>query len=239
MKSKFMGIQTERRLFWNACYNIRDLGGYSTIHKKQTQYRAFVRADNLARLSQDGKDALINYGVSTIVDLRSAYELEIDPPPFSASSAQNGYPDYINLPILDENDKVGMEIINQTQSLTEMYCLIVDRYQENIFSIMRAFATAKNGCILFHCHSGRDRTGLITALLLSLAGVDYPAIAKDYAVSSVYIQPTFDKPLSEQPEIMLDFLAHLDAQHGGTRAYLLKSGMTEQDLTHICSRLLG
>lgn len=235
----FVNRQTECRLLWDACYNVRDLGGYSTKHKKQTRWRAFVRADNLARLSPAGQEALITYGVKTIIDLRSDDELNLDPPPFAPMSGQNGYPQYIHLPMLAENDKVGIEIINQTQSLIEMYRLIIDRYQENIALIMTAFAKATSGTILFHCHSGRDRTGLIAALLLSLVGVDDPTIAKDYAISSVYIQPTFEKILSEQPEIMLDLLAHLDTQYGGTRAYLLKCGMAEQDLTRIHSCLLG
>jgi protein-tyrosine phosphatase len=238
-KLDFMDKQTNRRLLWDGCYNVRDLGGYSTKHEKQTRWRAFVRADNLARLSQDGRNALISYGVNTIIDLRSDYELDIDPPPFAPMNGQNGYPQYMNLPLLDESDKNGMDLINQTQSLTEMYCIMIDRYQENIARVMEAFAKATNGTILFHCHSGRDRTGLIATMLLSLVGVDYPTIAKDYAISSVYIQPTFEKPLLEQPEIMLNFLAYLDTKYGGTRAYLLKSGMTEQDLTRIYSHLLG
>lgn len=236
---EFMNEQTERRLLWDACYNVRDLGGYPTKHNKQTRWQAFVRADNLARLTPEGKKALITYGVNTIIDLRSEYELDIDPPPFASSNGQSGIPQYINLPVMDEHDKVGMEIINQAPSLTEIYSTIIDRCQENIARVMKAFEKTTNGTILFHCHSGRDRTGLITAMLLSLVGVDYPTIAKDYAISSVYIQPTFEKSLSEQPEIMLNFLAYLDMQYGGTRAYLLKSGMTEQDLTRIHHHLLG
>jgi protein-tyrosine phosphatase len=234
-----MNEQTERRLFWDACYNVRDLGGHSAAHSQQTRWRAFVRADNLARLSSDGKKALIAYGVKTIIDLRSAYELDIDPPPFASSNGQPGFPRYINLPLMDESDNVGMEAINKAPSLTEIYSVIIDRYQENIARVMKAFAAEANGTILYHCHSGRDRTGLVTAMLLSLAGVDDTAIAKDYAMSSVYIQPTFAKLLSEEPEIMLNFLAHLDAQYGGTRAYLLRSGVDEEDLTRIQSHLLG
>ena len=234
-----MNEQIERRLLWDACYNIRDLGGYSTKHKKQTRWRAFVRADNLARLSPDGKKALIAYGVKTIIDLRSEYELDMDPPAFASFHGQNGFPQSMNLPILDENDKVGIEAINQTPSLTEMYSIIIDRYQENIAQIMRTFAKATNGTILFHCHSGRDRTGIIAAMLLSLVGVDYSTIAKDYTISNVYIQPTFESSLIEQPEIMLHFLAYLDTQYGGTRPYLLKSGVSETDLTSIYHHLLG
>src|SRR5215208_2301985 len=234
-----MNEPTERRLFWDACYNVRDLGGYLTKHNKETRWRAFVRADNLTRLSADGKKALIAYGVKTIIDLRSEYELNIDPPAFASFHGQNDFPQHINLPILDESDKVGIEIINQAPALTEMYSLIIDRYQENIARIMKAFAKATNGTILFHCHSGRDRTGLIAALLLSLVGVDYSTIAKDYTISTVYIQPTFEKTLFEEPEIMLHFLAYLDTQYGGTRAYLLESGVSESELTRIQHHLLG
>ena len=234
-----MNEQTERRLLWDACYNIRDLGGYSTKHKRQTRWRAFIRADNLARLSRDGKKALIAYGVKTIIDLRSQYELDIDPPAFASFRGQNGFPQYMNLPILDENDKVGIEAINQTPSLTEMYSIIIDRYQENIAQVIKAFAKATNGTILFHCHSGRDRTGIIASILLSLVGVDDSTIAKDYTISNMYIQPTFEESLAEQPEIMFHFLAYLDKQYGGTRAYLLKSGASEPELTSIKHHLLG
>jgi len=234
-----MNEQTVRPLLWDACYNVRDLGGYSTKHNRQTRWRAFVRADNLVRLSDAGKKALIAYGVKTIIDLRSEYELDIDPPVFSSFHGQNGFPQHINLPILDESDKAGIEIINQTPSLPEMYSIIVERYQKNIARVLQVFAKATNGTILFHCRSGRDRTGIIAAMLLSLAGVDDSTIAKDYTISSVYIQPTFEKPLSEEPEIMLQFLAYLDTQYGGTRAYLLESGVSEPDLTRIHKHMLG
>jgi hypothetical protein len=76
-------------------------------------------------------------------------------------------------------------------------------------------------------------------MLLAFVGVHYSTIAKDYTISNVYIQPTFEKSLPEQPEIMLNFLAYLDTQYGGTRAYLLKSGVSEPDLTSIHHHLLA
>ena len=150
----------------------------------------------------------------------------------------NSHLQYKNIPMIDESDKDGMAILEQTQSLSEIYCWILDRYQKNIVCIMNAFVKATKGTILFHCHSGRDRTGLIAAMLLALAGVDYPTIAKDYAVSSVYIQPTFEENLTEQPGIMLHLLAYLDKEYSGAKAYLLKFGMTERNLTHLCSHLV-
>ncbi len=177
--------------------------------------------------------------MKTIIDLRSEYELDIDPPVFAAFHDQNGFPQHINLPLLDESDKVGIEIINQTPLLTEMYSIIVDRYQKNIARVMQAFVEATNGTILFHCHSGRDRTGIIAAMLLSLVGVDDSTIAKDYTISSIYIQPTFEKPLFEEPEVMLHFLTYLDTHYGGTRGYLLESGVSESELARIQRHLLG
>lgn len=233
-----MKKQNNRRLLWDACYNVRDLGGYSTIKNKQTRWRAFVRADHLARLTPEGKEALISYGVETIIDLRSDYELDIDPPPFTTMDGQNSFLQYENLPVLDESDKDGMAILNRSQSLSEMYCWMLDRFKRNIMRIMNAFVIATKGTTLFHCHSGRDRTGLIAGILLALAGVDYPTIAKDYAISSVYIQPKFEQNLTEQPEIMLHLLAYLDKEYGGAKAYLVKSGMPERNLAHLCSHLV-
>jgi protein-tyrosine phosphatase len=235
-----MNNMAERRLLWDACYNVRDLGDFTTQDNQQTRWQAFVRADNLARLSPIGQKAVIDYGVKTIIDLRSDYELDIDPPSFALLSEQSDYPYYVNLPLLNESDKEGIQLIDQSQSLSEMYRLIVDRFQENIAVILKACAArSMNGTILFHCHSGRDRTGLIAAILLVLAGVDHLTIAKDYALSNVYIQPTYEKSLTEQPEIMLDLLAYLDTQYGGVRAYLLNGGVTAQELSYIQAFLLG
>ena len=132
-----MDKETKRRLLWDACYNVRDLGGFTTQDNQQTRWGAYVRADNLARLSPAGREVLIDYGVTTIIDLRSDYELDIDPPPFAPLSEQSDYPYYVNLPLLDESDKEGIQLIDQSQSLSETYRLIVDRFQENIAVILR------------------------------------------------------------------------------------------------------
>jgi hypothetical protein len=73
----------------------------------------------------------------------------------------------------------------------------------------------------------------------SRSSVGYSTIAKAYTIGHVYIQPTFEEPLSEEPEIMLDFLAFPDTQCGGTRTYLLESCVSESELTCIQHHLLG
>jgi protein-tyrosine phosphatase len=105
------------------------------------------------------------------------------------------------------------------------------------------------------CHAGKDRTGIVAALLLALASVPYPTIAEDYALSAVCLQPLYDEQLRQEPdparrermvtwmttapETMLAILAHLDAKHGGAEAYLLTSGLTGENLGRIRQRLRG
>lgn len=235
-----MITQEQRHLLWDSCYNIRELGGFVTNRGGNTRFRAFIRADNLARLSQDGKDALITYGVGTIIDLRSAYELEIDPPPFAQSNERSDYPKYINTPFLNEDDEDGIEKLNHMKSLVESYYWMLDRFQANIGVAMTQIANATGERpILFHCHSGRDRTGIVAAFLLLLAGVDKQVVADDYALSSEYIQPTFTKTLHKEPEVMLETIEHLEQKYGGVSSYLLLAGMTQQELQRLVSHLTG
>jgi protein-tyrosine phosphatase len=233
-----MSIQGQRHLLWDSCYNIREMGGFVTNLGGMTRFRAFIRADNLARLSEDGQEALIQYGVGTIIDLRSAYELEIDPPPFAQSNNQHNYPRYINTPFLNEDDEEGMEKLNHIKSLTASYHWMLDRFQTNIGMVMTQIANATGeGPILFHCHSGRDRTGIVAAFLLLLAGVDKQIVAEDYALSSEYIQPTFTEILYKEPEVMLETIEYLEQKYGGVSSYLLLAGMTKQDLQQLVSHL--
>lgn len=183
-----MGKKTESRLLWDSCYNVRDLGGFGTTSGVRVCSHRFVRADNLARLTERGKEELLSFGICVIVDLRSAHELAIDPPPFAATSKQDGFPQYVNLPLQNEDDKEAMAAMEEIDSPGELYVLMVDRFHHNIVLIMKFFAEATSfGTILFHCHSGRDRTGIIAVFLLDLAGLEAEEIAKDYAISNVYL----------------------------------------------------
>lgn len=233
-----MSLKDQRVLLWESCYNVRDMGGLATNLGSHTRFAAFVRADNLARLSPKGKDALVAYGIRTIVDLRSEYELEIDPPPFAQSANQREYPSYINTPLLNESDEEGIAKLNHINSLSESYRWIIDRFQSNIGSAMTQIANAtRHGSLLFHCHSGRDRTGIVAAFLLLLVGVDKQMIAEDYALSNEYIQPTFTKTLSKQPEVMLETIEYIEQKYGGINKYLLQAGLITQDLQRLVSHL--
>ena len=229
-----------RRLFWDACYNVRDLGGFPADPAQQlTRSGAFVRADNLARLTPAGRADLIAYNVRTIIDLRSEFELAIDPPPFATRSGQDGQPSYHNLPLLDDDDDEGIALGNQMSSLAQYYIFAADRYRANIGQIIKTMSAATgDGAILFHCHSGRDRTGIIAGLLLALAGVDKQLIAADYAVSNRYLQPSFNQALTEEPENILSLLTHLENSYGNIHTYLQRCDVSETELNRLYQHLL-
>ena len=147
-----------------------------------------------------------------------------------------------------------MAALNTITSVAEMYYLMLEQFQANIATVMRAIAAAPEGAVLFHCHAGKDRAGLVAALLLALAGVPHEAIATDYAESDTHLQPLYDEMLASQAqdparqeqlaqlltshrETMLSTLSHLEAEYGGVELYLLTSGLSHEEVEQIRSRL--
>src|SRR5215212_887954 len=239
--------QPVRRLHWDACYNVRDLGGYATAEGGSTCWGAFVRTDNLSRLTPAGQSALIEYGVRTVIDLRRAFELTIDLNPFATPSGATRAVTYLNLPLGLGADREGILAVQAAgegddATLSAIFCQVLDHYGRGIAGVMSAIAAAPAGAVLFHCHAGKDRTGMVAALLLALAGVPHATIAEDYALSQLYLQPIFDQRLSQEPdpakrermarmmgtvpETMLGVLAYLDERHGGAARYLRAAGVT-------------
>jgi len=254
--SMLTNCERMRHLRWDGCYNARDLGGYTTVDGGETRWGAVVRADNLSRLSEDGRAALVEYGIGTIVDLRCPWELNLDSPIFVDQAHAEGEISYVNLPMIDESDAEATTVFERATSKEEMYTLMLDVYQEPVAAILNAIAEAPGGAVLIHCHSGKDRTGLISALLLSVAGVPGEAIAEDYALTDTCLQPLHDRLLDENggtpeeraamayelsspPEVMYAVFQHLDQRYGGTEGYVLRAGLRPENLDRLRERLRG
>jgi len=243
-----------RHLPWDDCYNIRDVGGYSTADGGQIRWGALVRADNLCRLGPDGCAALIDHGVRTIIDLRSPSELERAPHPFALTRSEANAPLYLHLALFDESDLDGIARIDAAGSTKDMYILMLDQYPARNAAIMQAIARADEGGVLVHCFAGKDRTGIVVALLLAIAGADAETIAADYAESDNHLQPLYTEildslahdpvrrqqlsvQLASPPEAMHGALVHLESVYGGPEAYLLAAGVDQQDLELLRQRL--
>jgi protein-tyrosine phosphatase len=243
----------ERRLAWDACLNIRDLGGYPA-GPGRTRWRAMLRGDTLTRLSESGCVSLWEYGVRTVIDLRSSHEVAAAPHPATAGGRQSA-PGYQLIPLLDEYDAEGAAQIAAIRTLAELYEIILSRYGDRIAAVMRAIAEAPPGGVLFHCHAGKDRTGLIAMFLLAIAGVPEEIIVGDYAVSERHLEPLHREIvaryahdpeeqrrvadlLNTRPDWMQMTLTLLAERHGGPLAYLAAVGLTDRELATLRARLV-
>jgi protein-tyrosine phosphatase len=240
----------ERRLAWDGCLNARDLGGYVTSDGLVTRWGAIVRSDSLAALTPTGQRSVHAYGIRTIIDLRLPSEVEEAPNPFAASGDHGItyiHESFITVP--REPDEPFTNLVNE-------YFSELGRHGSSIAKIIALIANARDGGVLIHCVGGRDRTGLITALLLSLVGVPLETVAADYALSSECLRPRDEDFLANgpgqreererlliqmktHPEIMRETLTRLDEKYGSVTAYLRQAGVTEQELALLQARLIG
>src|SRR5688572_16370360 len=136
-----MDASPAHRLAWEACYNARDLGGHATDGAGRTASRRFLRADNLRRLTPAGREAVVRDGVRTVIDLRSPYELAIDPCPFAAPhppSAVRGGPTYLHVPLLDETDGALSRALDNAPTVVAMYALILDQCAAGVGAVFTA-----------------------------------------------------------------------------------------------------
>jgi protein-tyrosine phosphatase len=231
----------DRRLAWEGLLNARDLGGYPTEDGGETRWGAVVRSDNLTPLTDAGRAALIAYGVRSIVDLRRPLEVQEQPNPF-ATGGTHGI-SYTNIPFQDPASPEEAE----PESLGLIYVAMLERFSGRVAAVMTAIARAPDGGVLVHCAGGKDRTGLISALLLSLSGVAPETVAADYALSEQYLRPREEAFLRDGPgeraererivakyspkaEVMIETLAHLQDRDGGVQRYLIHAGVSPDDI---------
>jgi protein tyrosine/serine phosphatase len=246
-----------RRLRWVGCLNARDLGGYPTADGRRTCWGAIVRSEQLSRLTETGRAAVIGYGIRTIVDLRRpGEEVALLPSPF-ARPGSHGVA-YANVPFERppaSTEAIAEAVISGDRSLTDLYRWMLDRYRSGVAGAMRAIAKARAGGVLVHCMWGRDRTGLVSALLLDLVGVDRESIGADYALSTECLRPLTEEWLANgagerterertlerldtRAEVVLGALQYLDERYGSPEAYLLEAGLAPEDVALLRERLL-
>jgi protein-tyrosine phosphatase len=240
--------EATRALAWDACLNVRDLGGLATIDGRRVRRGALVRSDQLCRLSDGGRTALVAHGVRTVIDLRNPAEAEKDPDPIWH---EHGV-DYLLIP--QQSEQLWREMDPVARTRTERDSLVIDRRAEQIAAMARAVANAVPGGVLIHCLAGKDRTGIAVAMLLSLVGVSEADIAEDYSLTVPNLAAELTAALAAAPDddararlvrsydasvdTMLATLAHLRTRHGGAKAYLMRAGLSDADIERIRARML-
>ena len=209
----------------------------------------FVRSDNLRSLTAQGQEAMVAYGVTDVIDLRSESEVASSPSPFAALEPFGGAaPTYTHLPLVDD---ATMRKLAEAPDMFDRYLMMLDRRADAFSAIFTALARTE-GAAVFHCFAGKDRTGMVAAMSLSLAGVDVHSIAADYAETDAQMATRYQEWLAAAPPELLDemrqdlmcpperivgVLEHLDQGWGGVEGYLETAGMTAADISTLRSKL--
>lgn len=198
----------------------------------------------MTNLTPAGLDALRAYGVAVVVDLRTAAELVRAPNPVSAA----GSPSYVNVPLIDDT---MMLKIDAAAGMLQRYVMILNECAASFGAVFELLANTE-GAVVVHCFAGKDRTGLVAAMMLELAGVPHDSIGQDFAESEAMLAGRFEEWLAEAvpeqravlrddlscpPARILAALDHVRSTWGGVGGYLEAAGVSTRDLERLSSRL--
>jgi protein-tyrosine phosphatase len=250
-------LPRSRELVWDGCLNVRDLGGHPTDGGGETKFGAIVRSDSVSQLTEAGWAALVEHGIRTVVDLRGDHEREDDPP-------RELPVDVVHVPFMEANDEEWNELAPRIEAAAEaapdvetstrdVYLIFLEHFKANVAASMRAVARAAEGGVVVHCVGGKDRTGLLTALILDVVGVPEQEIAADYALSEERLRSRHegwfaaaesDEELERLQRIartpagsMLGVFDELKRRYGSVEGYLRSAGVEDEDLERVRSRL--
>jgi protein-tyrosine phosphatase len=234
-----------RRISLPGLYNLRDVGGYPTA-TGPIPWRTLLRSDALHQLDDSGLAVLAGFGLRTIVDLRTHVEAEIAPSPLGQLSARHAH---VSL--------LGADLPALPPRLEDVYVHIVGKCGVAIADAIRPLCAERAFPALVHCSAGKDRTGVLIAMVLAVLGVPDDVIAADYAVSGAYLDPTqtaaigqlkagtglgdelTEELLGSPPQLILEVLAFARDQHGTVDGYLLAHGLSVADLARLRAALAG
>ena len=245
--------------------NVRDVGGLPTDGPAPTQFRRLVRSDNLQDLSPSDVTRLVDeIGVTTVIDLRSTNEVKSEGP---GPLTEIGSVRHVHLSVLPESfgmtDAAGDALaLNRRRAIERdasdlqlsFYLGYLEDRPDSIVGALRSIAEAP-GATLVHCAAGKDRTGVVVSLALSVAGVRRDLVIADYAATGERIHQVLDRlrasptyaedidrlPAEEhrpRPATMDRFLARLEKDHGGVLGWLAEHGFGAQDVKRLRDKLL-
>lgn len=231
----------ERLLKVESMTNVRDLGGYETQNGYYTKSHKFVRSTNPGNLSKDEKEYLYDYGIRVQVDLRSDFEVDQQP------SALKGYKDieYYNINLLQsKNLNVLPSEVRNYHDLSGFYVFMLESNKEQFRQVFEIFYQHPYNAIMFNCSAGKDRTGVIAALLMDLAGCHEYDIVKDYSESyennlkvMAKLEELVDEDnrafLESSPKMMMKFLDYLREHYGSAKEYLLEIGLKNEEIEQL------
>lgn len=243
--------QTWQRLPLEGVVNARELGGYPTRSGAQTRWRRFLRSDSLVWATSADVEFLRNYGVRAVIDLRGAEEVGRQPDVSLGDDVA-----YTNISIYEINIADYEAALRKFPDGKFHATSVYDAMFENAAAVrecMEFIASAPEGCVLFHCMVGKDRTGVLAAILLLLAGCDREDVLSSYVPSRVnllrsdYFRSVWARDCDDierehydsRPETLEHWLGRLESEYGSVIAYLEACGVSYETMAAVRERLLG
>ncbi|WP_236791769.1 tyrosine-protein phosphatase [Amycolatopsis sp. GM8] len=244
--------------------NARDVGGLPTADGRTIAERTLLRADNLQGLTPSDIKLLVeDLGLSTVVDLRSSHEVEAEGPgPLRAVSTVR----HVHLSMLLEQQTSEEALFARRERALARYpddpmCALYLGYledrPENVVAALRTISESPSAALV-HCAAGKDRTGVVVALSLTIAGVAREVVVEDYAASGTRIagvlarlraSPTYAPDLARRgggddihrplAETMDAFLSEVDRRYGGVLPWLGDHGFGEPEVTRLRTKLVA
>lgn len=230
--------------------NTRDLGGLPVSGGGYTLSGRLLRSDAPFELTDADLDLLASLPLTTVVDLRQEMEIARD---VSRLTRLPGVAVH-NVEVWGYIDEAGDQPADRFD-ITAFYIAALNHAPKAFAETTRLLAEAE-GVALFHCTAGKDRTGLVAALLLEAVGVDRQTIIDDFALTHDRIGPLrirlladaeqrgiprtdFERLLGATPDLLEPALAHLDARFGGAVDYLAAAGVSDETFAALSRKLVG
>ena len=230
------------------CVNFRDLGGYRNHTGQTVRWRRLFRSDALQDLTPaDSQLAIEELNIGLVVDLRNSDEARRDGRgPLPELGA-----DYRRFPLLEERGFPPFTGGDVVERLSSTYQWLIHNSGPRVADAVNAIGGADGKVVVFHCSAGKDRTGLLAALILEVLGVDSETIAADYLLTNQAVEgilrrikemqpdasPT-TQSLAAQPLAFQGFRDTLHREYGGAESYLRRHGVTDETLERLRSNLL-
>ncbi|GIE93739.1 tyrosine-protein phosphatase [Paractinoplanes rishiriensis] len=238
-----------RHLRFSGTYNFRDIGGYLGLSGRTVRWQRLYRADALHRIGDADAEAFAALGVRTVIDLRRPLEIER----YGRVAERHGL-DYRNLVLkhIDWEEVERPDDVVHERWLADRYVNFLEDGTEAIRSALQVIAEPSRAPVIVHCMAGKDRTGTVCALTLSLLGVSDEDIAADYALTTDAMRPLTAYLMEKHPSAvlgnehmfesppgaMLMFLADLRANYGSVEDYVREIGLTDAEITALRGHLL-